>query len=124
MKFGTLIASVVITLFSGCSLLQPGCIVQNQGTALVSGVIVAQLQCANTAVVQADVLAAFQKLNICPASDSKKGPVANAVCPAVSQLAVGFLKDNVVPATWGCTSANATAALANAITTACQKLPY
>lgn len=118
---GALFACV---LLSSCSLFKPGCIVQNQGTALVTGVIVAQLQCTNTDAVNASVLSAFEKLNLCPAGSPKEGPIANAVCPAVSQLAVNFLADNVIPAAWGCTATSATTALQNAITAACQKIPY
>ena len=120
MKIGVIV--LALCFMSACSTLKPGCIVQNQGTAVVTGVIVAQLQCSNVAVVQADVLAAFEKLNLCPAA--KTGPIADSICPAVTQMAVGFLADQAIPASWGCSAANAKAALASAVEAACKKLPY
>lgn len=119
--------SIILSLFaalflSSCSLFNPGCLIQQQAGSLVSGVIVAQLQCSNVSQVQSDVNAAVAKLGLCPSG--AQGPIADSVCPVVTALAVGFLANNVVPAAWGCSAANAKAALSNAVLMACEKLPY
>lgn len=121
MKHLLMLLALVLSLCS-CSSFQVGCIAQNQGSQLVSSVIVAQLHCSNSAQVEADVLVMAKKLSLCSA-DVKGGPVASLVCPAVSKIAANFFSSKVVPASWGCQTSNIQVGLQAAIQAACQQLP-
>jgi hypothetical protein len=63
----------------------------------------------------------FEKMNICPVA--KQGPIADTLCPAVSQFAAQFAS-NLVPSNWQCSSLDAKAALQAAILNACTKIPF
>lgn len=113
---------LLVLLLASCTNLRPGCIVQNQGSEIVSHALVMGLQCDNAGAVRGDVLAAFQKLNLCPQGEA--GPLADALCPGVSQFVSEFLAQKAIPVSWQCSSSNAKRALTRAIESACRKIPF
>lgn len=117
------VLSLIAATLMSCSALKPGCLIQDQGVQIVSSTIVSQLQCSNSAAVQSDILAAFDKLNLCPANQAKQGPLANLVCPSVTKYVASIISTGIVPAAWGCSGSNIQTALQSALLTACQQLP-
>lgn len=115
--------AVLFFILMGCSALKPGCLIENQAIQIVKPVIVSQLQCSNPDAVEASLKSAFDKLEVCVQSAGKEGPIADAVCPAVSLWAAGFIADNAIPASWGCSATAVKVMAAAAINKACSLIP-
>lgn len=102
------------------------CSVERGLTSAFAASIGSTLNCTHLDAIQADLLGAFGKANLCPqavpppASQGKKGVIGTLICPLAVDAALGLLSAKIPP-TWGCATQNA-GALGAALTAACSNV--
>lgn len=126
MKY-VLLAICSLFLFSCSSApVNPGCAIETYAANAVSSAMASAMSCSNPGQIQADLLAALGKANLCSVAVQKlktapKGPIGNLVCPMAVQYAVS-LAASKVPASWGCSPGASVQNLSPALIQACEAL--
>ena len=106
-----------------------GCAVETAVSSAVAAVAAQQLQCSNTAAIQADLTAVIQKAapSLCaPAAPAlaagkvpaEKSAIGNAVCPAIVSGLLAAAQSQI-PSGWGCSVSTLSADISAKLTTAC-----
>lgn len=116
--FGVLLAVMMI---SGCtSGSSTGCTIEKTVVDMAAPAIATALQCSNPDKIQADLEGLIGKVGFCkPASSKPK--LSAPICDMFASVVMGGLS-NTIPASWGCTAANASALLKGVLSSACQKI--
>lgn len=150
MKSFILLATVFLTFaLAGCTSTpntpSVGCSAEQLVDTAAVGVLTAIDGCSNTAQMQTDIQALWDKANLCTAAavqaDAKKalvahrafvaahplggklkaaGPIADIVCPIVVNSVDGLIGSKA-PASWQCTGSTS---IDTALTAACDLLPF
>lgn len=108
--------------FTGCTSSQVTCTAQSVVVSGLTPAIATGLQCSNPAAITASLNQIGANAGICTTPVSLNKPqLSSDVCTLISGLLVTSLAGQI-PATWGCTAANASAQLQGTLTTACTKL--
>jgi len=124
------IVVALLVLFTACTKNQPVdpigpvvCSLEQGVASAMAGSVANSLNCTSVAAIQADMLSALGKANLCQqavpptAGGHKKGIVGGIVCPLAVDAALGLLVAKV-PAAWGCSTQSATG-LGAALSAAC-----
>ncbi len=126
MKNISLAIAFAFTLFFASACNTPGCAVESEVVSVASGFLVGALQCSNPAAVSASLTSLISAVipTLCTSKNSKpEGPIANTLCPIVASSVVNFIAANGIPASWGCTAANASQLVTGKLTALCEQLP-
>lgn len=113
-----ILALIIPLLFSSCTSLKPGCVIQDKLAVVATDVIVSKLQCANSFAVKNDMDALVKNLGLC-----KTGQLADIMCPLLVDSVVNKLASSAIPAEWGCTATDAKVLVKDALTSACKLIP-
>lgn len=128
MKYLVLVFGFIVALsFTGCTKgcnTDIGCSIENTVVTGVAPVIASQLQCSNESAIEADLKNIVGKLNICKQSldNSGKLKLPGPICSMMADLVINGVASVSIPASWGCTAANAKTLLKNVVVTACQNI--
>ena len=114
-----ILMAISLTVLIGATSCKTGCEIEDIATGAITGAIVSQLQCKNTAEVKKDVKALLDKTGIC----YQQGSIADLICPVLASYVVSELK-NQVPADWECSMVDAGTNLVVIITSSCKLLPF
>ena len=137
-----LVALSATVLATGCTsttVTSVGCTLETTIDGVAAMAVAQELQCSNQAAIVTSIQGWESSLKICSSTaamsigkpraltlgaDGKALPmksVGGDLCTSLGTAIVSGLASGVVPAAWGCTSANATTQLSSVITTACNK---
>lgn len=107
---------------SGCQ--SVGCTVENVASAALAPAVALGLQCSNTAAIQATLVSLGNQAGLCtaPQPTGQQASAGNAICTTISGLVLDQVAANGIPASWGCTAANAKALIQGVVNQACAKL--
>lgn len=111
---------VPFLLFTSCTSLKPGCIVQDKIAAVATDFLVTQLECSNSFAVKVDVDKKVSALGLCK---QQTGDIANMMCPLVAGEIVEGVAGVVVPAGWGCKATKAKDVLKSGLEAVCKQIP-
>jgi hypothetical protein len=117
---------VSLVSFAGCTKNQVGCAVQDSAVAVLTPVIASGLQCSNPTAITATLNQLGSQAGLCTQAQSlAKGQqsIGGSACTIVAGLLISSLAGSAIPATWGCSAANAQATLNSLVNQACAKIP-
>ena len=105
----------VVLLVAGCSWFKSTtCTLETQLVNGATPLIATALQCSNSAAITASLNSVVGQTGLCSTT-----PAAGPVCTVLATAIVGIAASEAIPASWGCTAANAQALLSSAVATAC-----
>ena len=116
---------LLVTLTNCTTLGKFGCVVEKAVVGGVSDAVVVQLQCKNSAAVEADMYKLFhEQIKICedpiPTKDIQQTSIGSWVCKKAGEVALNQLAKQI-PAAWNCSAENAKEKLKGVIESACEK---
>ena len=123
-KFFVLMCLAMGLMVTACNSTSVTCSLESVAATALTPVIASGLQCSNSAAIQATLISLGNQAGLCTAPQpGQQASIGSTVCVAVSGLILDQVAAQGIPASWGCTAANAKDLLKGLVNQACAKIP-